>query len=170
MSLPVFQTEMQADGFDTAVLIHHAVTEGKASMYLQAALVGQLSGPAMNRSALIGLNGKEVVLQDPYFAMSHFSRFTDPGWSRVATSTSTPGLLTSAWRAPGHDALTIVLVNAGGHALTVGLELGAEQVRSARLRRTVFDGVERFADLGAWTAASTISLPPRSVATVVVEQ
>jgi hypothetical protein len=48
--------------------------------------------------------------------------------------------------------------------------LGAEQVRSARLRRTVFDGVERFADLGAWTAASTISLPPRSVATVVVEQ
>lgn len=170
MSLPVFQTEMQADGFDTAVLIQHAVTEGKAAMYLQAALVGQLSGPAMNRSALIGMNGKEVVLQDPYFAMSHFSRFTDPGWSRVATDTSTPGLLTSAWLSPAHDALTIVLVNAGAHALAVTLDLGAEQVRSARLRRTVFDGAERFADLGAWTAASTISLPPRSIATVAIEE
>jgi hypothetical protein len=161
---------MQADGFDTAVLIHHAVAEGNASMYLQAALVGQRSGPAMNRSALIGLNGKDVVLQDTYFAMSHFSRFTDPGWRRVVTDTRTPGLLASAWLAPGHDALTIVLVNAGGQALTVGLDLGAEQVQSARLRRTVFDGAERFADLGAWTAATTISLPPRSIATVAVER
>ena len=139
-------------------------------MYLQAALVGPLSGPAMNPSALVGVEGKDFVLQDPYFAMSHFSRFTDPGWSRVATDTSTPGLLASAWLAPGHDALTIVLVNAGGHALTVDLDLGAEQVRSAQLRRTVFDGSERFADLGAWTAASTISLPPRSIATVAIDE
>ena len=170
MSLPLFQTEMSADGFDTAVLIHHVVAEGNASMYLQAALVGPRSGPAMNRSALIGMDGKDVVLQDPYFAMSHFSRFTDPGWSRVAATTNTPGLLASAWLAPAHDALTIVLVNAGGQPLTVDLDLGAEKIRSARLLRTVFDGLERFADLGVWTAASTISLPPRSIATVVIEK
>jgi O-glycosyl hydrolase len=170
MSLPVFQTEMQADGFDTAVLIHHAVAEGNASMYLQAALVGQRSGPATNRSALVGLSGKDVVLQDPYFAMSHFSRFTDPGWSRVAADTKTPGLLASAWLAPTRDALTIVLINTGGHTLNVGLDLGAEQVRSGRMRRTVFDGTERFADLGGWTTASTISLPSRSIATVVFEE
>jgi len=170
MSLPLFQTEMQADGFDTAVLIHHAVAEGNASMYLQSALVGPRSGPATNRSALIGMEGKEIVLQDPYFAMSHFSRFTDPGWSRVAALSSTPGLLASAWLAPAHDALTIVLVNAGGQTLTIDLDLGPEQVRSAQLRRTVFDGSERFADLGGWTAASTISLPPRSIATVAIEE
>lgn len=170
LSLPVFQTEMQADGFDTAVLIHHAVAEGNASMYLQAALVGPLSGPATNRSALIGMEGKDFVLQDPYFAMSHYSRFTDPGWSRVATDTSTPGLLASAWLAPAHDALTIVLVNTGGRTLTVDLDLGTEQVRTAQLRRTVFDGTERFADLGAWTPASTVSLPPRSMATVAIEE
>jgi glucuronoarabinoxylan endo-1,4-beta-xylanase len=170
MSLPLFQTEMQADGFDTALLIHHAVAEGNASMYLQAALVGARSGPVTNRSALIGMDGKDIVLQEPYFAMSHFSRFTDPGWSRVAAETSTPGLLASAWLSPAHDALTIVLVNAGGHALTVDLDLGAEQVRSAQLRRTVFDGSERFADLGGWTVTSTISLPPRSIATVVIEE
>ena len=170
MGLPLFQTEMQAGGFDTAVLIHHAFVEGNASMYLQAALVGPLSGPAVNASALIGLEGKAFVLQDPYFAMAHFSRFTEPGWSRVAADTSTPGLLASAWLSPAHDALTIVLVNAATETLSVAVNLGAEQVRSAKLLRSVFGGSERFTDLGAWTAPSSVSLPPRSVATIVIDE
>jgi O-glycosyl hydrolase len=168
--VPLFQTEMQADGFGTALLIHHALTEEGASMYLQTALVGPLAGPAVNPSALIGLTGEQLVLQDPYFAMSHFSRFTDPGWSRVATSTSTPGLLASAWLSPDHGALTIVLINAGSDALVVDLDLGAEHVRLVQLRRTVFAGSERFADLGARAAPSAITLPPRSIMTVAIEE
>ena len=170
MQMPLFQTEMQADGFGTALLIHHALAEGDASMYLQTALVGPLSGPAINRNALIGLEGSEIVLQDPYFAMSHFSRFTDPGWSRVAAVSSTRSVLASAWLSPAHDALTIVLINAASDSRVVALDLGPEQIRSARLRRTVFDGDERFADLGEWFASSTVSLPPRSMATVVIEE
>ncbi len=168
--VPLFQTEMQADGFDTAVLIHHALVEGGASMYLQAALIGPLSGPNVNPSALIGLEGDTMILQDPYYAMSHFSRFTDPGWTRVASTTSTPGLLVTAWLAPKHDALTIVLVNDSSSVLTVGLDLGVDKVRSAKLRRTVFDGSERFADLGKWLAGSPISLPPRSLATLAIQE
>lgn len=170
MQMPLFQTEMQADGFGTALLIHHSLAEGGASMYLQTALVGPLSGPAINPTALIGLEGERMVLQDPYFAMSHFSRFTDPGWSRVAAQASTPGLLASAWLSPSHDALTIVLINAGADSLSVALDLGAERVRSAKLRRTIFDGAERFADLGEWAAESTVSLPPRSLATISIEE
>src|SRR5207244_12524016 len=166
----LFQTEMQADGFGTALLIHHALTEEGASMYLQAALVGPLSGPAVNPSALIGLTGEQLVLQDPYFAMSHFSRFTDPGWSRVATSGSTPGLLASAWLSPDHAALTIVLINAATETLVVALDLGAEHVSRVHLWRTVFAGSERFADLGATPALSAITLPPRSIVTVAIEE
>jgi O-glycosyl hydrolase len=170
MRLPLFQTEMQAGGFDTAVLIHHAFVDGAASMYLQTALVGPLSGPAANPSALIGLGEDELVLQDPYFAISHFSRFTDPGWSRVAASTSTPGLLASAWLAPTRETLTIVLINATSDAQAVGLDLDDASVRSAELRRTVFDGSERFAGLDGWTLRSAVPLPPRSVATVVIQR
>jgi hypothetical protein len=43
-------------------------------------------------------------------------------------------------------------------------------VRSAKLLRTTFDGRERFADLGEWAATSTVSLPPRSLATVVIKE
>jgi len=170
LGVPLFQTEMQADGFGTALLIHHALSEEGASMYLQTALVGPLSGPAVNPSALIGLTGEQLVLQDPYFAMSHFSRFTDPGWSRVATSSTAPGLLASAWLSPDHSALTIVLINAATAPLVVALDLGAEHVSSAHLWRTVFASAERFADLGATPAPSAITLPPRSIVTVAIEE
>jgi hypothetical protein len=170
MRVPLFQTEMQADGFGTAQLIHHALVEGGAAMYLQTALVAPLFGPAANPSALVGLEGDELILQDAYFAMSHFSRFTDPGWIRVSAVTGAPGLLASAWSAPERDALTVVLINTAADSLEVALDLGTLGIGSAELRRTVFDGSERFADLGAWPAESAIPLPPRSIATVVIAE
>jgi O-glycosyl hydrolase len=170
MRVPLFQTEMQADGFGTALLIHHALAEGGAAMYLQTALVAPLFGPTANSSALIALDGGELVLQDPYFAMSHFSRFTDPGWVRVSTFTSDAGLLASAWSSPAHDSLTVVLLNAASSSLEVALDLGARQGAVTELRRTVFDGSERFANLGAWSIGSSIELPPRSLATVVIDE
>jgi hypothetical protein len=102
--------------------------------------------------------------------MSHYSRFTDPGWQRVGTSSSAPGLLASAWMNPEHDTLTLILVNASAGSMSVGLDLETENVRSARLTRTVFDGSERFADLGTWLVGSSISLPRRSIVTVVINE
>lgn len=170
MGVPVFQTEMQANGFDTAVLIHHALVDGGASMYLQTALVGPLSGPATNPTALVGMEGDAFVLQGPYFAMSHYSRFTEPGWVRVASTTATEGLLTSAWLAPDHSALSVIFTNTTAAPLSVALKLGNESVRSARLTLSAFDGTERMSDLGEWTPSTSIALPPRSVATVLVEE
>jgi len=170
MGMPVFQTEMQANGFDTAVLIHHALVDGGASMYLQTALVGPLSGPATNPTALVGIDGDTFVLQGPYFAMSHYSHFTEPGWVRVASNTATEGLLTSAWLSPAHDALSVVFTNTTAGPLSVALRLGNENVRSARLTLSAFDGTERMSDLGEWTEKKSIALPPRSVATLLVQE
>ena len=169
MGLPLFQTEMQANGFDTAVLIHHALVDGNASMYLQTALIGPLSGPATNPSALVGVDDARFVLQDAYFAMSHYSRFTEPAWVRVAASTSTEGLLSSAWLAPEHDALTVVLINTTAVPLVVGLDLGSQPMQKARLVRSSFAGTERASELGAWTFGSDITLPAHAVATLVLE-
>jgi O-glycosyl hydrolase len=170
MGVPVFQTEMQANGFDTAVLIHHALVDGGASMYLQTALVGPLSGPMTNPTALVGLEDDTFVLQGPYFAMSHYSHFTDPGWVRVESRTAAEGLLTSAWLSPDHDALSIIFTNTGAAALSVALELDRESIRSAELTLSAFDSVERMSDLGEWKMGDRISLPPRSVATLLVQE
>ena len=168
-ALPLFQTEMQADGFDTALLMHQALTLEGASMYLQTALVGPLSGPLTNPSALIGLEGDVFVLQDPYFAMRHFARFTDPGWQRVAVSSAAPELLASAWLSPDERSLSVVLINAGARRLVVPLDI-APQFQPRQVLRSVFSGSERFAELGAPTPGSSLALPPRAMATVTFEQ
>ncbi len=163
MGRPLFQTEMQAGGFDTALLMHHAlVTEG-AAMYLQTALVGPRSGPSTNPTALIGLEDGEFVLQDPYFAMSHYARFTDPGWRRVRTNSGDAKALASAWLSPDGSSLSVVLINAGTRERVIAL--GGATLGPARVTRTVFDGSERMADLGRLKAGSPITLPPRSMAT-----
>lgn len=167
MALPIFQTEMQADGFDTALLIHHALVSEGAAMYLQTALVGPRSGPATNPTALIGLEDGDFVLQEPYFAMRHYAKHTDPGYTRVGASSTNPNLLVSAWRAPDSDALTVVLINSGFATHTVSLDVG--DGRSFSLSRTVFGGQERMADLGTLPSGGSIALPPRSMATARFE-
>jgi hypothetical protein len=102
--------------------------------------------------------------------MSHYSRFTDPGWVRVQATTGTEGLLTSAWLSPDHAALSVIFTNTTAAPLLVSLNLGPEKVRSARLTLSAFDGPERMSDLGAWVPGNSISLPPRSIATVLVEE
>ncbi len=166
MSLPLFQTEMQADGFGTALLIHHALAVEGAAMYLQTALLGPLTGPLTNPMALIGLEGDRFTLQDPYFAMLHYARFTDPGWTRIEVSSSHAGLLASGWLSPDEASLTLVLVNHDWQELSVAVDGWVTGFGEPQLLRTVFDGSERAAELGAWPPGASIPLPPRSIATL----
>jgi hypothetical protein len=107
------------------------------------------------------------VLQDPYFAMRHYARFTDPDWQRVAVSSSAPGLLASAWLSPDEATLTLVLINASAAPLVVATDVAAG-FHAVQVFRSVFNGTERFAPLLA--AEGGVTLPPRAMATVVFEQ
>jgi glucuronoarabinoxylan endo-1,4-beta-xylanase len=117
--------------------------------------------------ALVGLESGRPVPQDPYFAMRHYARYTDPGFTRVAASSTDPTVLSSAWLSPEGGALTVVLVNAGLSTQAVSLDVGDR--RAFSLSRTVFDGRERMAELGTMTSGASITLPPRSVATARFE-
>lgn len=167
MALPLFQTEMQAGGFDTALLIHHALVSEGAAMYVQTALVASRSGPAANAFALIGLEQGQFVLQAPYFAMQHYALFTDPGYTRVAATASAASVLVSAWRAPQGSGLTLVLLNAGTAEQSVELDVGDE--RPFRAWRTVFDGAEQMADLGSMPPGTKLALPARAIVTARFE-
>lgn len=155
---PLFQTEMQADGLGTALLVHHAVALAGASMYLQTALVAQRSGPVANPFALIGLEGDQLVLQDPYFALAHYSRVTDPGYTRVAAQSSQPQLLASAWLSPDERSLAVVVINSGASERRARIAAGDATVEGVLL--TSFDRGERLSEL---TPASEVLLPPRSL-------
>jgi hypothetical protein len=163
---PVFQTEMQADGLGTAVLLHHTlVTEG-ASAYLHNVLVGPTSALAAGLDPLIALGNDRFSVQPPYHALKHYAAHTDPGWVRVAADSDHDTLLSSAWLSPAGDKLAIVLVNSGPDALEVELGLAGTTVSASRVTRTAFLGIERSADLGPLPDDRTVQLPGHSMATI----
>jgi hypothetical protein len=166
---PVFVTEMQADGFGTALLIHYATVVEGASAYLQAALTGPVSGPLTNVQALVGIDSATFKPQDPYHAMRHFAARTDPGWTRVEASAAASGLLVSAWQSPTGQELTLVLINGRSMELSAHLQLPGDWTNS-EVRRSVFSGIERWAPLGALSTQGVLRMPPESVVTVALSR
>lgn len=165
---PLFQTEAQADGLGTALLLHHTlVTEGAAA-YLHIALVGPPITSTFDSGALITIDNGEFTIQPAYHALRHYALYTDPGWVRVAAATNQDNLLASAWLSPSSDALTIVLVNAGLDPIAAEVGVGTATISSSRVTRTSFDGIERSADLGALPKERVLRLPGHSLATVTL--
>jgi glucuronoarabinoxylan endo-1,4-beta-xylanase len=166
---PVFVTEMQADGFGTALMIHYATVVEGASAYLQAALTGPVSGPLTNTQALLGIDLASYKRQDPYYAMRHFAGHTDPGWTRVEAAAANSGLLVSAWLSPSGQDLTMVLINTRTVELSAQLKLPGDWSTSA-VTRSVFSGSERSAALGALSSQGVVRMPPESVATIALSR
>jgi len=167
LARPVFQTEMQAEGLETAVLMHHVLTAAGASVYLQNDLVALTRATASVSLVLLTTTGLEP--QGPFYALMHFAKHTDPGWARIDASSDDAALLSSAWLSPDEGALTVVLVNSGAEArdaeVVVPDVLRAQLVRT-EVTRTVFDSVERAAELGALSVDGVVRVPGRSIATV----
>ncbi len=162
---PLFVTEMEADGFGTALSIHYATAVEGASAYLQTALMGALTGVSANTQALLGLDFSTFGPEEPYYAMRHFAHDTEPGWVRVDATSTGDGLLSSAWISPQADALSVILINASSVAQSVTLNL-AENWPNSSVVRSVFSGVERAASLGPLPARGLVELPPQAVVTV----
>ncbi len=162
---PIFQTEAQADGLGTALLLHEASSTLGASMYLQNDIAVSALLGVPNPTALVALSDADFALQDPYHAMRHFARETAPGWVRVDAEGDSGDVLATAWLAPDAGALTLVLVNPDATAVAVRLAFDAPP-SSARVIRTVFPGVERSQDLGALPPNGVVTVPGESVVTV----
>jgi hypothetical protein len=167
---PIFQTEGVSDGFGTAMLMHYSLAVEGVSVYLQNDLVGSAFDLLKDAMALISLGAEDFVLQSPYHALRHYAFYTDPGWVRVSATSTQNDLLSSAWLSPDEDALTVVLVNPGLSAADVELEPGSFTFADSHVIRTVFDGVERSADLGPLPVEGIVRIPSRSTLTVALRK
>lgn len=167
-NLPLFQTEMQADGYGSAVLMHDAFTYANVSAYLHSALVAPAS-LVVPSTALITIDDVNFGLEIPYYTVQHYALYTDPGWVRILAESSHESLLTTAWKSPTGDATTFVILNTSTESLSVHLALENVMVSSSNVFRTVYGGIERFAALGPLPSGNTVRLPGQSLVTVVVE-
>jgi glucuronoarabinoxylan endo-1,4-beta-xylanase len=164
---PVFQTEMRAEGLETAVLMHHALTAAGASVYMQNDLVALT--PAAADVSLVLLTADGLTPQGPFYALAHFAKHTAPAWARIDAGSDRAALLSSAWLSPDERALTVVLINAGPRALDAELAVTdalLAQLTRTEITRTVFEGVERAAPLDSLSEKGVVRMPARSIVTV----
>jgi glucuronoarabinoxylan endo-1,4-beta-xylanase len=176
---PLFQTEFgpsPVDMFNTAWLIHDAVTVEGVTTYLHWDLIWGESPTSTAPSGLVSLETTAQSLwqtprgyriNDAYYAVRHFAKWIDVGWQRVGASATSSVIRASAFGSPDGLNLTVVLLNTdtAAHAVTVdggGFAFGT----SAVYRTSGTD--ERTAALGALPAGGVVAMPGRSLVTVTL--
>jgi len=163
--LPTFMTEYSPDAptmFDTALLINNAMTIENASAYVYWELIWNDATP---QTGLVSIGGAaSYTINDIYYGLVHFARWTDPGWVRVDTTVNASSVRASAYLSPDGAALTLVLLNADAREHFAGISAGAFAYGTMAVYRSSGDS-ERAAP-AALEADGTLALPPRSIATV----
>jgi glucuronoarabinoxylan endo-1,4-beta-xylanase len=166
---PTFMTEYSPGApnlFDTAWLMHTALTVEGVSAYIYWELIwaGQAS-PVPMVSIAKADPGSTYTVNDTYYALKHFAKWTDPGWVRVDATPSVAEVKTSAFISPDGKQLTVVLLNTDsvGHVVAVnpGAAFALSTVTAYRS-----SGTSERASQTALGDDGGIALPSRSLATL----
>jgi glucuronoarabinoxylan endo-1,4-beta-xylanase len=169
---PIFMTEYAPSApsmFNTAWLIHDALTTEGVSAYIYWGLIWAPPAAGAAPAGLVTIEGaaptSAYTINDTYYAMKHFARWTDPDWTRVGASTSSPAIKASAFVSPDGGSLTVVLLNSDTTAHVVALDAGGFSFGTSALYRT--SGTSERA-VAMPLESSSVALPGRAIATVVL--
>ena len=169
---PIFMTEYAPatpSMFNTAWLIHNALTVEGVAAYIYWDLIWAPPAAGAAPTGLVTIasaNGSSpYTINDTYYAVKHFARWTDPGWTRVGTTASASVLRASAFVSPDGSSLTVVLLNTDTAAHGVTLDLGGFAFGTSTVYRT--SGTSERAAAMPFSDGS-VALPARSIATVVL--
>lgn len=172
---PRFMTEYAPtpqDMFTTAWLINNAVTVEGVSAYIYWDLTWQPpSGLVMTENPFDTASWttpRGYTIHDPYYALKHFARWVDTGWTRVGATASAAAVKTSAFVSPDGRQTTLVMLNTGTASLNVTVSTGAWTFSSSDAFQTV--GADRTRELGPLAGSRVVVMPARSIVTVTFTQ
>jgi glucuronoarabinoxylan endo-1,4-beta-xylanase len=164
--LPTFMTEYSPDAptmFDTAWLMNNALTVENVSAYVYWELVWEPTPPTGLLTIASPSPSSSYTINDTYYALKHFARWTDPGWVRVDARSSVGTVRASAFLSPDGGSLTLVLLNTSAKDHTVAVRPGAFPFGSLAVYRSSGSS-ERTASV-ALESDGSLFLPSRSIAT-----
>jgi glucuronoarabinoxylan endo-1,4-beta-xylanase len=175
MGKPLFMTEFAPSTgqmLRTAWLIHNALTVEEVSAYVYWSLIWAPSSAGANAADLVTVENpsgpfttpKGYTINDPYYALKHFARWTDPGWTRVGASTTLGAVKASAFLSPDRRSLTMVLINTDAAAHVVNLGSAGFAFSSSMVYRS--SGSSERAQPLSLDAGNSVSLPAGAIATV----
>lgn len=184
-----FETEYyDAPGFNTAWNIHNAFTLGNDNAYFYWGLAWPstiTNGQAGDQAGLLYIDNPFASTttwafpqgwsyNDAYYAFKHFSFYVRPGYVRYGASIDNANERISAYESPDKKTLVIVVLNTSATATdNFALNSGGFTYSNSTVIRSTFSTPiatgERWNNLGSLPAAG-LSLPPQSVATVILQQ
>jgi len=174
---PRFMTEYAPtapDMFTTAWLINEAVTVEGVSAYIYWDLTWQPPGGLVtietpyDRSMWTTPSG--YIVRDTYYALKHFARWVDAGWTRIAATSSVDALQASAFTSPDGSQTTVVLLNTTLAPVDVTLTTGAWTFSSSDIFLSAEGTADRTREAGPLDASGIVTLPARGIVTVTLMQ
>jgi glucuronoarabinoxylan endo-1,4-beta-xylanase len=179
--LPLFQTEFdtQGDGgtgggFETAWVMHNALAVEGVQAFLYWSLFWAGPSTQAPSNAMIWISEGNYTLRDQYYAMRHFARYTDPGYTRIDVTSSQSDVRASAYLAPDSSQLTLVMLNVGScDAQVTADSIAGFSATHTEAYQSTFNAIdagpsERFRQLDDFDINQPFTLPSRSVLTVVL--
>jgi glucuronoarabinoxylan endo-1,4-beta-xylanase len=169
---PIFMTEYAPQSpsmLNTAWMIQDALTIEGVAAYIYWGLIW--APPASGAPAgLVTIEGADpssrYTINDTYYAMKHFARWTDPDWVRVgAAASGAAAVRSSAFVSPDGASLTVVLLNTDSADHVVSVDTGGGTFANAAVYRT--SGADERAAPVPYDATA-IPLPAQSIATLVL--
>jgi O-glycosyl hydrolase len=152
-----------AEGLTWAQHIYTAVVNANVSGYLH--WVGAQAN--VNSAALIDIVGTTITPSGRLWAFAMFSRFVRPGAVRISATTSTSGLLTSAFKNTDGK-VAVVIINTGASAQTATIAVSG--YTAASVTGYLTDSSHTVASQAATLSGGQVStsVPAHSMVTVVL--
>ena len=163
---PLLQTEFSkggpfvwTDAMNLAILMHNALTVEEASAYLYWELFW------VSPSGLVSVSTTGYTINPDYYAMKHFSKFTDPGWQRVDANSTSSDLRISAYKDPCEPNAAIIVINTSTtNDVNLTLSLNGFNPGNSGIYQSKSDA--NFVYIGTFSTSNKVLLPKQSITTI----
>jgi len=174
-SKPLYQTEYsrnsnyQRSGFNDAIFtawhIHNCLVYESVKAYYYWDLIWN-----QEKKGLISLarpkGNRNYTINPSYYALKHFSAFTDDGWQRIEAASDSDALKMSAYISPDNKKMSIVITNISDIDIELSLSLKDFSFNRGDIYRTSIN--ENCSFVGDFEKSEALSLPAKSITTVAL--
>ena len=164
---PNFMTEFSdnLDWFNTALFMQGTLIYANSSGYIYWKLIWNTPASGTDAAIISVTQGGQYTVTPFYYLMKHFSKNIDAGYRRVDVSSSNTSLQLSAFLSPDNRKVTVIVINNGTGSVDVDLAVTGKTVNAITADQSREGDYYKPVTI---TSDGVMSLPPRSITTVVL--
>jgi glucuronoarabinoxylan endo-1,4-beta-xylanase len=153
-------TDQWANAMNLAKLMHNALTIEEVSAYLYWELFWA------SPSGLVSVTNTSYTINPIYYAMMHYSRFTDPNWQRIDATTTSSDLKISAYKDPTSQYLSAVIINTSATDMNLTLSFTGFTVVDGDVWRSTSS--QNCVLIGSFIPGNKLFVPANSITTLAL--